>query len=133
GCVSSDSAEVDRVRARPARFGGRGRSHRILYFPIIDKEEDASRAGADGHIRQAWTCPEAPGRQTRQSGGSPEGSRTQKEDTDFAASAVQRCPRTASSKMQSCETKPDPRHLRKGSVWRTRTPDHSEAFGCRQG
>jgi len=60
-----DSAEVDRVGTGPAGPRGCCTSHRVLYFSVIEPEEEASCSGADRHLRQTWTDLKAAYRQTR--------------------------------------------------------------------
>src|SRR5262249_24558021 len=99
GCISIDSAEVDRAGTGPAGPGGCCTSHRVVYLSVIKPEEDASCAGADRHLRQTWTGLEAARRHTRGLGRPRAQARTQEEDTESASTVVQRSSRATSSQV----------------------------------
>src|SRR5438046_10203865 len=96
GRISIGSAEIDRAGIRAAGPGRRRRSHRVLYFPVIEPEENASGSGTDRHLRQAWKMSEAASRQTCRLSRSPAEAGIQEEDPESAGTAVQRGSRAAS-------------------------------------
>src|SRR5439155_13532962 len=61
---------------RAAGLSRRCGSQRVLYFPTIEPEEDASSSGTDRHLRQAWKRSEAACGQTCRLGRCPSGGRS---------------------------------------------------------
>src|ERR1041385_1090438 len=95
GRISIGSAEIDGAGINAAGPGGRRRSYGVLYFPVIEPEEDASRSRADRHLRQAWKSSEPAGRQTCRLSRTPAEAGTQEEDPESAGTVVQRGSRAA--------------------------------------
>src|SRR5205814_1021708 len=118
GYSSVDSAEAYRVGIGPEGSGRCCRNHRVLCFSVIKPEEDASRSGADRHLRKARHDLEAARREAGWFGGSPAQAGTEEEDTKSASSVVPRGSRSASQKMQTGETKPGTCNFRERTVRR---------------
>src|SRR5437899_57743 len=114
---------------RAKELGGGGPGDRVLHFPTADREEGATSARADRHLRQDGDLLAASCREVSHAGRSHPRGRPEEKAGGPPLALVQGSTGVDSSQVRFRKHAAHPCDVREGALWRPRTPRHPEAAG----